>query len=59
MTLERFRARAAAGGLVPVWTDILLDTDTPVSAFAKLRRDEASAYAHAGGGSGGNAEPPF
>jgi anthranilate synthase component 1 len=23
---------------VPVWRDILLDTDTPVSAFAKLRR---------------------
>jgi anthranilate synthase component 1 len=28
------RARA----LVPVWRDVLLDTDTPVSAFAKLRR---------------------
>lgn len=25
--------------LVPIWRDILLDTDTPVSAFAKLRRD--------------------
>jgi anthranilate synthase component 1 len=24
--------------LVPVWRDVLLDTDTPVSAFAKLRR---------------------
>jgi len=29
---------AAAGGLVPVWRELLLDTDTPVSAFAKLRR---------------------
>jgi anthranilate synthase component I len=42
MTLERFRALAdgvrAQGGLVPVWQDTLLDTDSPVSAFAKLRR---------------------
>ena len=34
---ERFRALAAGGGLVPVWRDCLLDTETPVSAFAKLR----------------------
>ncbi len=33
-----FVARAQAGGLVPVWRDALLDSDTPVSAFAKLRR---------------------
>jgi anthranilate synthase component 1 len=38
MTFDRFRAMASGGGLVPVWRDILLDTDTPVSAFAKLRR---------------------
>ena len=38
MSLELFRERAAAGGLVPVWRDVLLDTETPVSAFAKLRR---------------------
>jgi anthranilate synthase component 1 len=38
MTLEMFRSRAAGGGLVPVWRDVLLDTETPVSAFAKLRR---------------------
>ena len=38
MSFERFRALARPGGLVPVWRDILLDTDTPVSAFAKLRR---------------------
>ena len=32
-------ARAAAGpALVPVWREVLLDGDTPVSAFAKLRR---------------------
>jgi anthranilate synthase component I len=38
VTFERFRERAAKGGIVPVWQDCLLDTDTPVSAFAKLRR---------------------
>ena len=43
MSLDRFRARvdaARASGvrpLVPVWRDYLLDTETPVSAFAKLR----------------------
>lgn len=41
-TFAEFRARAescrAAGGLVPVWRDCLLDLCTPVSAFAKLRR---------------------
>ena len=43
--LERFLAIARGATrpdgtrvLVPVWRDILLDTDTPVSAFAKLRR---------------------
>lgn len=39
--LAAFRALAAASGarsLVPVWRDALLDTDTPVSAHAKLRR---------------------
>jgi anthranilate synthase component 1 len=38
MSFEDFRKRAAAGTIVPVWRDCLLDTDTPVSAFAKLRR---------------------
>ncbi|MGI8844271.1 MAG: anthranilate synthase component I family protein [Gemmatimonadaceae bacterium] len=38
-TLERFRHQATPGALVPVWRDCLLDADTPVSAFAKLRRD--------------------
>src|SRR5918911_757758 len=43
MTFEAFAARAArarAGGscLVPVWRDILLDAETPVAAFAKVRR---------------------
>ncbi|HEY1953851.1 MAG TPA: anthranilate synthase component I family protein [Gemmatimonadaceae bacterium] len=34
----KFKRRAADATLVPVWRDCLLDTDTPVSAFAKLRR---------------------
>ena len=38
MDFDRFRAYAGSAGLVPVWRDILLDVDTPVSAFAKLRR---------------------
>jgi anthranilate synthase component 1 len=37
MSFDDFRARARAGHLVPVWRDCLLDTDTPVTAFAKLR----------------------
>ena len=39
MSFERFRQLAApSGGLIPVWRDCLLDADTAVSAFAKLRR---------------------
>jgi anthranilate synthase component 1 len=42
VTSERFLALARGAGrarvLIPVWRDVLLDTDTPVSAFAKLRR---------------------
>ena len=37
MTFENFQGRARAEHLVPVWRDCLLDTDTPVTAFAKLR----------------------
>jgi anthranilate synthase component 1 len=35
-TLEEFRARCARGNLVPVWTELLADMETPVSAFKKL-----------------------
>ncbi len=35
---ETFEARARAGGLIPVWRDVLLDADTPVAAFHRLRR---------------------
>ena len=38
MSFDQFRGLASSGGLVPVWRELLLDTDTPVSAFAKLRR---------------------
>jgi anthranilate synthase component I len=38
MSFDDFKRRAGAATLVPVWEDCLLDTDTPVSAFAKLRR---------------------
>ncbi|MBA3646401.1 MAG: chorismate-binding protein, partial [Gemmatimonadaceae bacterium] len=38
MSFEEFRDRARPGSVVPVWRDSLLDTDTPVSAFAKIRR---------------------
>ncbi len=37
MTFDEFRRRAIAHHVVPVWRDCLLDTDTPVTAFAKLR----------------------
>jgi anthranilate synthase component 1 len=38
MQFDGFKAYAATADLVPVWRDVLLDIDTPVSAFAKLRR---------------------
>jgi anthranilate synthase component 1 len=37
-SFETFDTRATAGGLVPVWRDVLLDADTPVAAFQRLRR---------------------
>jgi anthranilate synthase component 1 len=37
MTFDDFTRRARAHHLVPVWRETLLDTDTPVTAFAKLR----------------------
>jgi len=35
---ETFDQRARAGGLIPVWRDVLLDADTPVAAFQRVRR---------------------
>jgi anthranilate synthase component I len=37
MSFDIFRQRARANHVVPVWRDCLLDTDTPVTAFAKVR----------------------
>ena len=37
-SLEQFREAAGRGNLVPVWREIVLDGDTPVSAYAKLGR---------------------
>jgi anthranilate synthase component I len=37
-TLAGFRQAATRGNLVPVWREIVLDGDTPVSAYAKLGR---------------------
>src|SRR5256712_7568713 len=38
MSFNDFKRRASTAALVPVWKDCLLDTETPVAAFAKLRR---------------------
>jgi anthranilate synthase component 1 len=38
VTFERFQELARLGTLVPVWRDVLLDTDTAVTAFAKIRK---------------------
>ncbi len=37
-SLAQFHEAARRGNLVPVWREIVLDGDTPVSAYAKLRR---------------------
>src|SRR5439155_1366642 len=34
---SEFRALAAEGNLVPVWQELLLDLDTPVSAYRKIQ----------------------
>ncbi len=38
VTFERFTELARDATLVPVWRDVLVDIDTAVSAFAKIRR---------------------
>lgn len=37
-SLEEFKERAARGNLIPVYTEILGDLDTPVSALLKIRQ---------------------
>jgi anthranilate synthase component 1 len=41
-TLEEYRAHARESNLIPVTREILADLDTPVSAFLKLDRGDAS-----------------
>lgn len=35
---EEFLAKAEQGNLIPVWTEILADQETPVSAYERVRR---------------------
>jgi anthranilate synthase component I len=42
MRLDAFIERARRGGLVPVWRECVLDTETPVASFNKLRREPFS-----------------
>ncbi len=37
-SFELFAQRAGKGGIVPVTRQVVLDGDTPVTAFAKLHR---------------------
>jgi anthranilate synthase component 1 len=39
-TFEEFAALAATHRVVPVWTELVSDTDTPVTAFAKITGEE-------------------
>jgi anthranilate synthase component 1 len=41
-SLEEFRALAERGNLIPMVREVLADGDTPVSAYAKLGRQEGS-----------------
>jgi anthranilate synthase component 1 len=43
-TLEEFEALAAQGNLIPVRAEVLADSETPVSAFLKLRQAGAPAF---------------
>jgi anthranilate synthase component 1 len=40
MSFDAFRRRAQPRAVVPVWRDCLLYTDTPVTAFAKVREGQ-------------------
>ncbi len=39
-TFEEFAVLAAKHGVVPVWTELVSDAETPVTAFAKITGDE-------------------
>jgi anthranilate synthase component 1 len=38
-TKDQFRDKSAQGNLIPVWREVLADTETPVSAFYKVAYD--------------------
>ena len=38
-TFEEFQQLAASHGVVPVWTELVADAETPVTAFAKISGD--------------------
>jgi len=39
-SFEEFTELAASHGVVPVWTELISDAETPVTAFAKITGDE-------------------
>jgi anthranilate synthase component 1 len=39
-SFEDFAAQAGAHGVVPVWTELVADAETPVTAFAKISGDD-------------------
>ena len=41
-TIEQFRQSASEGNVVPVWTEIPADLETPASIYLKLRNEEPS-----------------
>ena len=41
---ERFQALAGKGNIVPVYREVLADTDTPVSAYLKLRGESDCSF---------------
>lgn len=43
-TREQFLEQAAQGVLVPVWSDLLADVETPLSAYWKLAHDETYSF---------------
>ncbi len=43
-SLEQFREKSSQGNLIPVWTEVLADTETPVSAFYKIASGREHAF---------------
>ena len=43
-TRDEFLQKAALGNLIPVWREVLADTETPVSAYRKIAGDKANSF---------------